>query len=384
MSLSICCLADIADEAFEQCSRKKLFCDGLSPCGSCNGGGKRHSCSHNLSYANDVRTTDTTTQIPSTALDNDREKQSATTQYTSSVAFLLSEDYQHIFSKFNFPEPTSPDESGNGRTTSWRDAYNSSAQTPFRGFDEDFLNSVLDFDFFPLASRGPSTRCASVEPQGANSTNETTKFPFTGADTERLVTSVMKAPTLQLLPDHVRLEARQQLQDLCRPTCVARFVAYYFDIWHLNCRIIHRPSFGFDVCDESLVLAVVLLGAMYSPDSTERLTASAVIDHVESYIFSCLPLPPSADGNRREDTNSASGEDQEQEFQIIQAAFTMVITLFWTGTGAQKLRTSTRLFEIVVEVRKICNYSEARQHLTATHRTECALTRLDDFCTISG
>lgn len=166
--------------------------------------------------------------------------------------------------------------------------------------------------------------------------------------------SVMKAPTLQVLPDHLRLEVQQQLQDLCRPECVARFVAYYFDIWHLNCRIVHRPSFGFDVCDESLVLAVVLLGAMYSPYTAERLTASAVIDHVESYIFSCLPLSLSADGNC--DIGPDAARDDEQEFQIIQAAFTMVITQFWTGTGAQKRRAATELFDNVVEVRamRVC------------------------------
>lgn len=368
MSLPTCRLADIAYDVLEQCSRKKLFCDGRSPCGSCSGQGKGHACSNDFSYANDVLTTGTTTDIPAVVPETGRVPQQATAQYPSSVAFLLSEDYQHIFSKFNFPEPTSPDESGNGRTTSWRDAYSSSSQTPFRGFDEDFLNSVLDFDFFPLASRGPSTRCASVEPQGANSTNETTKLPCTEADTKRLVTSVMKAPTLQLLPDHVRLEAQQQLQDLCRPTCVARFVAYYFDIWHLNCRIVHRPSFGFDTCDISLVLAVVLLGAMYSPDANERLTASAVIDHVESYIFSCLPFSTPADVNYHEGSDAVS--DDEQEFQIIQAAFTMVITQFWTGTGVQKLRASTRLFDIVVEVRGICLYfqNQAASDDTSSHR----------------
>ena len=345
---SVHCFMDISDDAYEQCSRKKLFCDGMSPCGSCSSGVRRHACSNIPPTA--------TAKATASASVSDRLPPQATSHYPPSVAFLLSEDYQHIFSKFNFPEPTNPDESTGGRTTGWRDAYNSSAQTPFRGLDEDFLNSVLDFDFFPLISRGSSTRCASVEPQGAISTNETTKFSCTEADTERLAMSVMKAPTLQILPDDVRLEAQQQLQDLCRPSCVARFVTYYFDIWHLNCRIVHRPSFGFNVCDESLVLAVVLLGAMYSPDSAERLMASAVIDHVESYIFSCLPLSPSADG----DTSSASDDEQEQEFQIIQAAFTMVITLFWTGTGAQKLRASTRLFDIVVEVRAICVYIETR------------------------
>jgi hypothetical protein len=381
VNLSISHITNTADDGSKQCSRKKLFCDGLSPCGSCSGGEKRHSCSNSLSHGNGARVTDPTTNIPATASASEELPQQVTANYPPSVAFLLSEDYQHIFSKFNFPEPTSPDDSGNGRTTGWRDAYSSSAQTPFRGLDEDFLNSVLDFDFFPLASRGPSTRCASVEPQDANSFDETTKFPCTEADTERLVKSVMKAPTLQLLTDRGRLEAQQQLQDLCSPACVARFVAHYFNIWHLNCRIVHRPSFNFDTCDSSLVLAVIFLGAMYSADPTERLTASAVIDHVESYIFSCLPLSRSPDESCHEGSNAVTGD--EQDFQIIQAAFTMVITQFWTGTGAQKLRASTRLFDIVVEVRTIRVSFEIREHLITPHCTECALTRLDDVLAIT-
>lgn len=193
----------------------------------------------------------------------------------------------------------------------------------------------------------------------------------------------MRVPTLLLLTDHARLDIQQQLQDLCRPACMSRFIGYYFDIWHLNCRIVHRPSFGFDVCDESLALAVALLGAMYSPDPTERLTASAVIDHVESYIFSCLPLSPSADVHSHEGISDTSDEEQEKEFQTIQAAFTMVITLFWTGTGAQKLRASTSLFDIVVEVRAIRVHLVSKRHLMTTHRTECTLTRLDEFYTVS-
>lgn len=135
------------------------------------------------------------------------------------------------------------------------------------------------------------------------------------------------------------------------------------------------------MCDESLVLAVVLLGAMYSPDAAERLAASAIIDHVESYIFSCLPLSHLAGGLCHKNPDGV--RDDEEEFQIIQAAFTMVITQFWTGTGAQKVRASTRLFDIVVEVRAIDVHIETRQHLMTTQHTERALTRLDEFCAVS-
>jgi hypothetical protein len=118
-----------------------------------------------------------------------------TTHYPPSVVFLLSENYEQVFSKFNFPEPTTPSR----RTANWRDAYNSSAQTPFRGLDEDFVNSVLEFDFFSLPSCGPSTRCASVEPQGAALAEDTEGFGFTADDTERLTRRVMTAPSLETL-----------------------------------------------------------------------------------------------------------------------------------------------------------------------------------------
>jgi hypothetical protein len=47
---------DANAEVVRQCSRKKLFCDGLSPCGSCSGGGRGHVC---LRYvdSNDARRT---------------------------------------------------------------------------------------------------------------------------------------------------------------------------------------------------------------------------------------------------------------------------------------------------------------------------------------
>ena len=47
---------DTNAEAIGQCSRKKLFCDGLSPCGSCSSRGRGHAC---LRYvdSNDARRT---------------------------------------------------------------------------------------------------------------------------------------------------------------------------------------------------------------------------------------------------------------------------------------------------------------------------------------
>jgi hypothetical protein len=302
------------------------------------------------------------------------------THYPSSVAFLLSENYEQVFSKFNFPEPTSPDGPANRRTTSWRDAYSSSSQTPFRGLDDDFLNSVLDFDFFPLVSRGPSTRCASVEPQDALAAEDAASFLCTDADVERLISNVMTAPTVRLLQGCDRLEIQQQLQSLCRQASVVRFVSYYFNIWHHNCRIVHRPSFGLETCHEPLVLAVIFLGAMYSPDPMERVAASAVLEHVESFIFSRLP----SSSSRGSGDQAISGTviDDEESFQSVQAAFLTVITLFWTGTAVQKRRAATDLFSIVVEV-SISGLYVSSMASRDTHRhTERTIAGLDVVYTI--
>jgi hypothetical protein len=92
-------------------------------------------------------------------------------------------------------------------------------------------------------------------------------------------------------------------------------------------------------------------------------------------------LSPSADADCNEEF--ASPNDDEQEFQIIQAAFTMVITQFWTGTGAQKRRAATELFDNVVEVRAMRVCWQTRQYLMTNHHTESALVRFDDICAIT-
>lgn len=291
------------------------------------------------------------------------------------MVFLLSENYELVFSKFNFPEPTT----SNRRAVNWRDAYSNSAQAPFRGLDEDFVNSVLEFDFFSLPSCGPSTRCASVEPQDAD---DASNVSFTTAETDRLLRRVMTAPSLLALRDTERAEIQQQLQNLCRPARVSRFVAHYFDIWHRNCRIVHRPSFGMSTCHEPLVLAVVFLGAMYSSNSAERTAVAAVVEHVESFIFSCLPSSsPAVD---HDDKTSSVIRDDEHKFQDVQAAFLMVITLFWTGTEAQKRRAATQLFDIVVKVSDfLSDYTLKECLMASSTRTECALTGYDVMYTIS-
>lgn len=174
---------------------------------------------------------DAPSHVASTAIASHEGSSHTNANYPSSTAFLLSEEVEHVFSRFNFPEPVSPDGSAKRREAGCRNACGSSGQTPFQGFDEDFLNSVLDFDSFLWASRGPSTRCASVEPHDANAADAARQFLCTDIDSKRLICSIMAAASLSQLQDDARKRVQQQSQDLCRPACLIRFVAHYFDIW---------------------------------------------------------------------------------------------------------------------------------------------------------
>ena len=51
----VSCPVNAADDGFGQCSRKKLFCDGLSPCESCSGRGERNACLRGVDRNNEDR-----------------------------------------------------------------------------------------------------------------------------------------------------------------------------------------------------------------------------------------------------------------------------------------------------------------------------------------
>jgi hypothetical protein len=70
------------------------------------------------------------------------------------------------------------------------------------------------------------------------------------------------------------------------------------------------------------------------------------MEHVESFVFSFWSSPTTLDKHCASD----DARYDEDGFQILQAAFVVVITLFWTGTESQKRRAASQLFYYVVEV----------------------------------
>lgn len=134
------------------------------------------------------------------------------------------------------------------------------------------------------------------------------------------------------------------LQYLLSPAQAHRAISRYFESWHRICRIIHRPAFTADTAPDVILVAVLILGAMYLPNDEDRKKTLSVIDLVEEYIFS--QEPSTLDIDAQTDTDF----DDNPNFHFLQAAFLIVVTQYWTGSERARRRVSKVRFDRVIEV----------------------------------
>jgi hypothetical protein len=95
-----------------------------------------------------------------------------------------------------------------------------------------------------------------------------------------------------------------------------------------------------------VLIAVIILGAMYLPNEEDRKRTLSVIDFVEEYIFSQEPFSSDAAAQ------NIANVDDNPSFYFLQAAFLIVVTQYWTGSERSRRRVSKVRFDRVIEVRR--------------------------------
>ncbi|KAK5031505.1 hypothetical protein LTR13_007833 [Exophiala sideris] len=121
---------------------------------------------------------------------------------------------------------------------------------------------------------------------------------------------------------------------LVTPVRTAKFINLYFDNWHVNGPILHRPSFSPEHVQTSLLLAVTVFGAMYSNDVREHRIASSLLGIAEILVFSTAPFSWTAPIQRwisDSQTAVSSPEDEWADFEHLQAAYLVCSILYWAG-----------------------------------------------------
>ncbi|EME80962.1 uncharacterized protein MYCFIDRAFT_7209, partial [Pseudocercospora fijiensis CIRAD86] len=154
-----------------------------------------------------------------------------------------------------------------------------------------------------------------------------------------IIKSILCVPSVTRMGEAEQESVTAQLKHLFAPTSTAKFLRYYFDCWHPNCRYVHKPSFRVDDTNEPLLASMALLGAMYSPDEDERTMASEIMYHAEKYVFFHEPL------FGEQSVGKCSAAAQHGDFQTIQAGLCMLIIQFWTGDEAAKQRAMALRFD---------------------------------------
>ncbi|OAP55201.1 hypothetical protein AYL99_10901 [Fonsecaea erecta] len=169
------------------------------------------------------------------------------------------------------------------------------------------------------------------------------------------------------LDEKSRQELTACLNFLLTSEKIRKFISLYFRNWHLNCPIIHRPSFDPSKVPVGLVISVVFIGAMYSKDQTERLAAKRLVDVAELVVFdseifsSEIEVTRSIQGDSLPTPSDSLQQDRDWEiFQELQAGYLMVVAQYWGGSRGSKRRAMQSRLGDVINVARSMQLHHAR------------------------
>ncbi|OAL34557.1 hypothetical protein AYO20_06187 [Fonsecaea nubica] len=169
------------------------------------------------------------------------------------------------------------------------------------------------------------------------------------------------------LDEKSRQELTACLNFLLTSEKIRKFISLYFRNWHLNCPIIHRPSFDPGKVPVGLVISVVFIGAMYSKDQTERLAAKRLVDVAELVVFDSEIFSFEAEVTRsiQNDYLQAPSDTLQQDhdwevFQELQAGYLMVVAQYWGGSRGSKRRAMQSRLGDVINVARSMQLHHAR------------------------
>jgi hypothetical protein len=175
-----------------------------------------------------------------------------------------------------------------------------------------------------------------------------------------------KAISLQISPQE-QADIQHHLNFLFTPSKITKLVNLYFEFWHPHCPIVHQPTFGIDTAPIPLLLAVTLMGAMYSQADREVNTAKVLLDLAELVIYSVEDLTDEFEIKQmlRASTMPANQcvEMSPLTFSHLNAAYLMVVVQFWAGNMVSRKRAIETRFGVVVKIARRIGLTKVRHDL---------------------
>ncbi|KAG0646832.1 15-hydroxyprostaglandin dehydrogenase [Hyphodiscus hymeniophilus] len=174
-----------------------------------------------------------------------------------------------------------------------------------------------------------------------------------------------KAISLQITPQE-QADIQQHLNFLFTPSKITKFINLYFEFWHPHCPIVHQPTFCVEMAAIPLVMAVTLMGAMYSQADREVNTAKIVLDLAELVIYSVDELTDEFEIKQVLRASTASEQSLSSSpttLSHLHAAYLMLVVQFWAGSMVSRKRAVETRFNNVVKVARRLGLTKARHEL---------------------
>lgn len=168
-----------------------------------------------------------------------------------------------------------------------------------------------------------------------------------------LINVLTTAVTRMGLDTQVRQSLKADIQFLMVPSRIRRFIDSYKTIWHLNCPILHVASLAPETVQMTLLVPIVLMGAMYTADEHELAAAKSLLDVAELYCFSSDVLSPDSEirlALQEQHAQPAAPMSDWVAFQQFQGAYLMVAVQYWAGNAAARNRAMECRFSEIIKV----------------------------------
>lgn len=155
--------------------------------------------------------------------------------------------------------------------------------------------------------------------------------------------------------DQEQADISHQLNYLFVPSRIEKFTNCYFQFWHPHCPMVHRPSFSIDAEPVPLLIAMTLMGAMYSQVEHEVDASKIALDLAELFIYSIEDFADEFEVQQMLRYSSAPNQAQPSmpsylALKNLQAAYLMVVVQTWAGNMAARKRAMETRFSTAIKV----------------------------------
>ncbi|KAF5701485.1 hypothetical protein FMUND_13877 [Fusarium mundagurra] len=131
------------------------------------------------------------------------------------------------------------------------------------------------------------------------------------------------------------------------PRNVDLFLTLFFQIWHPNWPVFHRPTFDPTVKSPKLIAALSLIGACLSHDRKHHDQAMMWLEIVENWIFED---PDFSEDSIAQTDDEGQNSQVRQRLDILQAAYGILLLMNWEGDTKMRLRARRTRFPDIVFV----------------------------------